>query len=744
MKEFCELFREKWKFLWKTFFLNCCIPALLCFCLVELCSRRSVMSLLLFLIKQPVVFFYNVLIIAITASICLLFKRRTFVLSVVMILWATIGITDLVLLNFRTTPFTAVDFTLIQDALTIAHRYLSLVGVILLILGAILIVAFCVILFRKAKKEEKVEYKIGIPFCIMLVMLCLGLTDFGINIGLLERNFGNLAQAFHDNGLPYCFMNSVLNTGIKKPDYYSEELIDVFLEEFEEEEGKKLVEITPSPTVELQVTEALLPTGKTETIEEKSPDKGSEPVQSPDLTRESENVKEPQTTEESEITESSEVTETLVSEELPNIIFLQLESFFDVKYIKNFSASEDPIPFFTSLKEKYPSGFLEVPSIGAGTANTEFECITGMNLDLFGPGEYPYKTIIKDHTCESLAYILKNLGFSTTAMHNNDGVFYGRNEVFANLGFDRYVSMEYMNNLEYNELNWAKDRVLTEQIMKVLTTTEEQDFIYAISVQGHGAYPEEPLLAETVLDVQLPEELSEYYYQYLYYIHQLKEMDNFLKELMLNLKAYREDVVLVLYGDHLPSLGLTDELLSNENSFQTEYVIWSNFDLTAGDRNLQSYQLSAGVLQMLGIEEGIMTKYHMYRVDEDDYLENMQLLMYDMLYGNLEMFDGVNPYKAINMQMGLEEICIEETYIKDSLVEGDEPLLYVRGQNFTEWSKIVINQEEAETIFLTKELLVTTTIPESEDGVYYVKVCQKGNYEIALSETKETEYHIGE
>ena len=93
-------------------------------------------------------------------------------------------------------------------------------------------------------------------------------------------------------------------------------------------------------------------------------------------------------------------------------------------------------------------------------------------------------------------------------------------------------------------------------------------------------------------------------------------MDNFLKELVLNLSACREKVVLVLYGDHLPSLGLSGELLSNGNAFQTEYVIWSNFGLKAEDKNLQAFQLSARVLQMLGIEEGIMPKYHMYRCDE--------------------------------------------------------------------------------------------------------------------------------
>lgn len=74
---------------------------------------------------------------------------------------------------------------------------------------------------------------------------------------------------------------------------------------------------------------------------------------------------------------------------------LQLESFFDPTYMKDLEFSSDPVPNFRKLKEQFSSGFLSVPSIGAGTANTEFETISGMNLEYFGPGEYPYKTILR-------------------------------------------------------------------------------------------------------------------------------------------------------------------------------------------------------------------------------------------------------------------------------------------------------------------------------------------------------------
>ena len=96
--------------------------------------------------------------------------------------------------------------------------------------------------------------------------------------------------------------------------------------------------------------------------------------------------------------------------------------------------SEEPTPVYSSLRKTCPGGFLKVPSVGAGTANTEFEILTGMTLDYFGAGEYPYKTVLQDETCESMAYNLRELGYRTGVLHNNTGSFYSRNKVFANLG----------------------------------------------------------------------------------------------------------------------------------------------------------------------------------------------------------------------------------------------------------------------------------------------------------------------
>lgn len=644
------------------FFKACFLPSVLCYLFVELCSRKSLIDLFLYFVREPFVFFYNAFIIATTASVCLLFRKRLPVLGLVLVLWAAVGVTDAVLLSFRTTPFTAVDLLMIKNALQIMHRYLSPIQIVLIGAAALAVIVACVFAFRYCKKEEgERELGLRLIFCCILTALCLLFTQLGLATKLLDRNFGNLANAFHENGLPYCFMNSLLNTGVSRPDDYSAEQISGILEG------------------------------------------------------------------------TDSVTSHTKDHPYPNIIFLQLESFFDPKYIENSSYSENPIPYFTYLKRHFCSGFLSVPSVGAGTANTEFELITGMNLDFFGPGEYPYKTILKSRTCESVAYNLKELGFAASAIHNNDGTFYGRHEVFSNLGFDRFDSIEYMQKTELTPLSWAKDKILTEEILKIMNLTKEKDYIYAISVQGHGAYPEEALPEKPLIDVRLPEELSDKYYSFLYYVNQLKEMDMFLRELVMSLAAYPEEVVLVVYGDHLPSLGLTPQLLKNRSLYQTEYVIWTNYETDVENRDLEAYQLPSYVLGKLGIHQGIMTKYHQTEQGKETYLEHMEALIYDMLYGNMEVYAGVNPYEPTQLAMGVLPIYVKDVFLKQSVAENGKNIAYVQGEGFTEWSKIAIDSEQVETIFLNETLLATTELPE---GPFALTVRQQGNDEIVLSETE--------
>ena len=386
----------------------------------------------------------------------------------------------------------------------------------------------------------------------------------------------------------------------------------------------------------------------------------------------------------------------------PNIIFVQLESFFDPTLVEYLNISEDPIPNFRKLMKEYTSGYYKVPAVGAGTANTEFESITGMSLHYFGPGEYPYKSILKETTCESAPYVLKNLGYSTHAVHNNEANFYGRRSIFPNLGFDTFTSAEYMSEEEdKNPLGWTKDEVLTDEIIKCLDSTEESDYIYTISTQGHGAYPEEQLIDDPEITVSGAETEAQNN-QWEYYCNEIHEMDNFVKELTDALADYPEDVILVMYGDHLPTMGLTVEDLKNKYLFQTQYVMWDNFGLEKKDENLAAYQMAAEVMDRAGIHEGTIFRYHQARRNTRNYQVDLETLQYDVLYGKKYSYDGESPFQRIKMRMGLYDVTL------DSMEEIStvDHTYRLKGTNFTPSSQVKLNGEWYDTVYVNPTTLM--------------------------------------
>ncbi len=388
-------------------------------------------------------------------------------------------------------------------------------------------------------------------------------------------------------------------------------------------------------------------------------------------------------------------------EELPNIIFIQIESFFDPNRFHTYEYTQDPTPFWTYLRENYSGGLVTVPSIGAGTANTEFEVISGMSLDYFGVGEYPYKTILKETPAESINYNLKELGYSTHAIHNHTHDFYDRNFIYTHLGFDSFTPVEYMPDVERNFIDWAKDRVIPVEIMKALRSTVGQDMVYAITVQAHGKYPTDLTGYEYDADYTYVGEGEDPldHNQYVYLLSEMKASSEALRTLIMELSQFEEKTVLVMFGDHFPAMDFEEDALNEGTLLDTEYVIWSNYGLEAEEKNLSAFQLTAHVLELIGINNGNVTKLHQTASSNDDYLHDLELLEYDMLYGERYAYpENELPYAPTELVYGVEPIEVTNALPEDNV-------LTVYGRNFTEFSKVKINGKLYDTVVESSEVV---------------------------------------
>lgn len=621
---------------YKNSFAYAAVWALLLNLLIETLGRfptAGIFGGLTFMVHSPLVFLYNALILYATLVLASLSKRRVFFFTIISIFWLGIGIINGVILTQRMTPFTVKDLSNLNDGLTIVTNYLSNYEIIGAIAAGLIAVGLLVLLFIKGpQKRDGVKRKRNLVAVLLVIAFTFLSSSFVIRAGIVQTFFGNLAYAYRDYGVVYCFVNTWLNTGISKPDGYSkEEILSIF--------DKK----------ELGDDNAMLLTQKDE------------------------------------------------DEEHPNILFLQLESFIDPMTIQSITLSQDPCPNFRRLMQTYSSGELTVPACGAGTANVEFEVLTGLSVKFFGPGEYPYKAVLKEKTGESLAYDLDSLGYTSHAIHNHRAVFYNRNSVFANMGFDTFTSVEYMKNVEKTPKNWAKDDVLTECITDALDSTDGRDMIYTISVQGHGKYPPEQVLQNPVIEVTAApsEELK---WKYEYYVNQIYEMDQFIKALTDTLAKREEPTVLVMYGDHIPALDMTEDDLESGNLYGTQYLIWDNMGLKKDDENLHAYQLAAHVMEMLDMQVGTIFTYQQNHKNSETYLADLKALGYDMLYGKYYIYGGTNPFKPTNLKMGVNDITIDEI-----VKIGDK--YYIKGRNFTQYSKVTLDGKELKTIYLGENVL---------------------------------------
>lgn len=649
-------------------FLHILLAMLLCF-IIESCSHRSIQAAITFVTEHTFAFLFNSAIIYVSLLFVYLMRRRTVGRIFISSFWLLLGVVNGCVLASRVTPFGYTDLKCVGDLLTMQDsKYFTLTQEIIIICSLLALFVFLVVLFFKGPKfEGKIHYIRSSFVCAGSIALLVFTRTVAQDFDLLAGYFSNIAEGYTDYGFLYGFSSSVFDRGMNKPSDYSENTILAIKDDV----ASKLDKITKIDVADSQH------------VASDAGDRTEEPKQ-------------------------------------PNIICILLESFIDPDEINFLQCSDDPIPTFHKLTDNYTSGYLTVPVVGAGTANTEFEILTGMSLQYFGTGEYPYKTILKQTNCESIASDLSDLGYGTHVVHNNGGNFYSRANAFSQMGFDTFTSKEMMNISEYTPLgSWPTDDILVSETLKALDDTPDQsDFVYTITVQGHGAYPTEKVIADPEITVT-GSGSRETDNQWEYYVNQIHEVDKFIKKLTDSLARRDEDTLVVMFGDHLPTMSLTDEDMKSNDIFKTRYATWNNFGLKKEDADLTSYQLLSYITNQMDIHDGTIFSYHQaYQADASDnagrdetsiYMDGLENLQYDILYGEKYIYDGVDKYPATDLQMGVDPIGLKD------VASADDDTVVITGSNFTPWSKVFVNNKKVATTFVND-----TTLTIKSSGIQYM------------------------
>lgn len=545
-------------------------------------------------------------------------------------------------------PLTFYDIGMIENGLEIIEQYLSKNLIIIMILSSLLLISLLIFIFLKCKKKS-INYFINILLISLLIISFPQILNYGLKSNIISKNFWDINWGYNTYGFIYSFFNSAINNGINKPINYSNDTISSI--------KNSLLLLEPENDMKLTVSSSIVNYDFTDIKDFKDND----------------------------------------NKLLPNIILIQLESFINPNWITDIKLNKNPVSNLESLSNEFTSGLISVPVLGGGTANTEFEVITGMSTEFFGSGEFPYNTIASKKAIPSLAYTLRALGYSSNSLHNHEGKFYSRDVVYKNLGFDSFTPIECMSPPERTPVGWAKDSVLIDEICNILISTDNSDLIFGISIQGHGGYPSDYIEDK---EVYITNDYSKDNKNSLeYYINQIYEMDQFIGNLIEAVNELNEPTIIVFYGDHFPAIGLSESNISIRTLKKTPYLIWDNINLSMENKDISAYELTSLILDKLSLPSTTLNMLHNSSLDEKTKTEYLNQLEYDMIYGKNYTADYEELVPSSEYKIGFKNVKINSIEIYD-----DNNIL-IKGENFNNYSNVYINGKYIEKISIDNNTL---------------------------------------
>lgn len=260
-----------------------------------------------------------------------------------------------------------------------------------------------------------------------------------------------------------------------------------------------------------------------------------------------------------------------------NILFVMNESFSDPYEIEGMKISEDPIPNIRKIMKNNLSGKILSQGYGGGTANIEFEALTGISIEPLASNiTTPYIQLTsKMSEFPTIVSYLKQHDYTATAIHPFNTTMYKRNDVYKEIGFDHFISESTMKNDKILESNrYISDESAYKEILDRMNNTPTMDFIHLVTMQNHmdytGKYPDTEFQA---VGSSNDEEAINYY-------QDLQYSDIALKEFLNDLDSFEEKTMVVFWGDHLPSF--YGKKLYDENGLRTMHetplIIYTNYN----------------------------------------------------------------------------------------------------------------------------------------------------------------------
>lgn len=277
------------------------------------------------------------------------------------------------------------------------------------------------------------------------------------------------------------------------------------------------------------------------------------------------------------------------------VIYILSESFSDPRKISTVEVTQNPIPNIENIMQTHTSGQMQSDGYGGGTANMEFQTLTGLPFyNISQTVSVLYTEVFpKIHDVPSISNVYATE--DKIAIHLAGKSNYSRDIVYSRLDFKDFITTNTKGVKYRNEGISPSDESTYDLVMENLSPQKGQ-FFSVMTMQNHSPWLE---ANPETLDAKGQGFTSEENSKLTFYCRLLYQTDAATQAFLEKLSKIDKKITVVFYGDHLPGLYPESAFKDYpEGQYQTDYFIWSNFDAPKMDYPLvNSSDFSAMVFE---------------------------------------------------------------------------------------------------------------------------------------------------
>lgn len=288
--------------------------------------------------------------------------------------------------------------------------------------------------------------------------------------------------------------------------------------------------------------------------------------------------------------EAQAINQTRSGELTDNTVIMILsETFSNPTRVPGVSFSLDPIPNIRNIKNTTTSGLMLSPGYGGGTANIEYQALTGLNLANFNDSLIvPYQQLVPNQNNPysfNQIWMEKYGKNASTAVHPFQQSMYLRNINYRKFGFSYLYTLDSKVPLEHtgciDRSPYVSDSEAYQSILDLLDKQQDSNssqFLQLVTMQNHMPYGDYYDNNE-FSDADISEDLSDgERWNINTYTKGINWTDRETADFLNQLDQIDKPITVIFYGDHLPGIYDTADMDKNDKTVlhETDYFIWSN------------------------------------------------------------------------------------------------------------------------------------------------------------------------